>query len=245
VTSRGSSRREVAPRRSGAPTDWLLFLEQWLPEIRAAAEILRRLRWAVELSKRSLAEAPGPLPGWRAPYRPRRTRGPVERVLLPEEMVARMRLPELEKHLNEWEIEVREWAHGIWERRGETLRLRDRRRRYREGIDSLRNRSHRFGHPDISDAAAARHINQCESRPGVMIPIPGGHGKQGHFHVFTDPFGNPLPPDEEERLLREAEDERIARPLHDKELRRIFKGEHKKSRGGILDIDPRLLRSKK
>lgn len=245
ATTKHSRRRGKATRtRSSRPTDWLLFLEPLLPEIEAAVEILRRLRWAVELSKRGLAEAPGPLPGWRNPYRPRIKSGLVESVLMPEEMVATLKPLDLRSLCDVWESEVREWAQAIWERRGDTLRLREKRQSYREAIDDLRSGPPQFGDPTITDAAGARLVNQLRAEPGRMFKLRTGAGIM-HAHSFTDPFGNALPTDEEERLLKETEEERAERPEDDRALRRLVKGEHKKSRGGVRDIDSRLLRPKK
>jgi hypothetical protein len=217
-------------------------VEQQLPEIEAALEILKRLRWAVELSKRGLSEARGPLTGWRKPYRPVLKEGLVEAVLMPEEMVARLTQAELLALRDYWESEVREWGQGIWERRGDTLRLRARRHDYLRQMESLRGDP--FGDPSLSNAAAARLVNRLNSEPGKMIDLPNGAGVM-HAHSFDDPFGNPLPLEEEQRLLDETLEERCEAPEDDRALRRIFEGTHKKSGGGIHDIDPRLLRSKK
>lgn len=214
-----------------------------MPEIEAALEILRRLRWAVELADRGLSEAPALMPGWRNPYKPKLKSGLVESVLMPEEMVASLKPADLRNLRDNWESEVREWGQAIWEHRGDALRLRKRRREYQRAIEDLR-RPDGFGDPKLSETAAARIENDLRTRPGEWIALTTGASVM-HGHAIDDPFGNPLPLDEEKRLLEELEEELAERPVDDRELRRIVKGEHKKSRGGVHDIDPRLLRPKK
>jgi len=216
------------------------FLEPLLSEIEAAIEILRRLRWAVRLAERGLSVAPGPLPGWQTRYQPTVETGRVASVLMPEEMVARLEAAELRNLCDEWEAEVREWGRGIWERRGDTLRLRGRRQRCLDAIEGLRNGP--YGDPTLSEATAARIANQLDAEPGTMFKLPNGNQVM-HAHCFEDPFGNPLPYDEEERLLQETEEDRVEPLEDDRALRRLVKGEHKKSRGGVRDLAPRLLRS--
>ena len=75
-----------------------------------------------------------------------------------------------------------------------------------------------------------------------MFKLPNGNNVM-HAHGFEDPFGNPLPYDEEERLLQETLGECVEPLEDDRALRRLVKGEHKKSRGGVRDVDRRLLRS--
>jgi hypothetical protein len=237
-------RRQPAHTRINKPADWLFFLEPLVRQMAATLEILRRLRWAVELSKRGLSEAPGPLPGWRNRYKPKLTTGFVENVLMPEEMVASLTLLELQKLQSEWESEVAQWAQGIWDRRGDTLRLREKRRLYREGIETLRSGPVRFSDPSISDAAAARLVNQLRAEPGKWVRLRSG-AQWMHAHAFLDPFGNALPTEVEWRMLKETEEERAKPPLDDRALRRLVRGAHKKSLGGVHDIDPRLLRPKK
>lgn len=236
--------RKAARPRSTKPTDWVHFLEPLVPEIEAALEILRRLRWAVELADRGLMEAPSPFPGCHNLYTPSLSTGLVESVLTPEEMVATLKPLELRQLRDEWEAEVREWGQGIWERRDETLRLRNRRHGYLEQIENLRGGADGFGDPNMTVAAAARLENQLRAEPGKEFTLKTGVSVWRGYAI-TDPFGNPLPLDEEKRLLEEMEDELAEQPKDERALRRIVKGEDKKSRGGVHDIDPRLLRPKK
>jgi len=239
----GRPKRKQEPKqpRTEQPTDWLFFLEQHLPEMEAALEILRRLRWAVALSERGLTEARGPLPGFRNRYSPRVKSTLVEAVLLPEEMVARLSPQELRQLCDEWESEVLEWGKGVWERRGDTLRLRARRHEYRAGIEGLRGGP--FGDESLTDAAAAKIVNRLNAEPEKVLTLKNGVSVM-RFHSFDDPFGNPLPLDEEQRLLDETEEDRKEPLADERALRRIIGGGHKKSRGGVRDLDPRLLRSK-
>ncbi len=243
-SKKSGKRRGPRRKRVSTPTDWLLYLEPLVVEIETALEIVRRLRWAVELSKLGVSEAPGPLPGCRNPYRPQLNTGLVEGVLLPEEMFAKLKSSELRELLREWEVEIREWAQGIWKRRGDTLRLREKRRRYVDAIDKLKNGPPEFSDPKMSAFAVARLVNDLESRPGEERRTKRGVGVM-HAHAFTDPFGNQLPPCAEKKLLDETEDERAAPHEDDRALRRLVKGESKKADGGVRGIDPRLLRSKR
>jgi hypothetical protein len=57
-------------------------------------------------------------------------------------------------------------------------------------------------------------------------------------HERVDAFGNPIPPALDDDTLEE-----LAGPPHDERAaRRLLRGELKLARGGVLDIDPRLLR---
>lgn len=237
-----NDQRKPAGPRSKKPTDWLSFLEPLVTEIDAALEILRRLRWAVELSSRGRSVAPRPLPGSTQAYEAKNVTGLVADVLMPEEMVARLTLEQLTHLRDEWETEVAEWGRGIWERRGETLRLRARRHDYTEDIEWVRN-APPFAGEEISDAAAARLVN--DARAGLLAKLKKPEGALFDAHFVTDPFGNLVPPDEEARLLEKTEEERSEPLEDDSSLRRIVKGTHKKSLGGVRNLDPRLLRPKK
>jgi hypothetical protein len=231
--------RKPGHLRSKEPTDWALYLEPLVAEIEAGLEIVRRLRWAVALSERGLRVAPSPA----GRYRPHLTAGIVERLKSPEEMVATLKPLELKQLCDGWESEIGEWGQPIWERRGDTLRLREKRRYYLDQIKGLRS-SDKFGDANISNPEAARLVNLLDAEPCVPR-----HTKSGvriiHAHVFTDPFGNPLPHDEEQRLLKETKEERATLREDDRTLRRLLTGGLKKSLGGISDIDPRLLRPEK
>lgn len=251
---KNSVRRRGRPAKRSAqssrPTDWLYYLEPIVRELPVALEILRRLRWAFALKEKGLAVAPWPAGRYRMPRAPSQSeerasnwpasafgflRSPqdvLRRLLAPEEMAAKLGRAELKRHLDRWESEVRDWGHAIWLGRGETLRLRSQRWKLRESIETLKV----FPGGEWSDSRAARVINDVESNPHQMLPI-GKDAQMSHVFAPADEFGNIS----DVELTDEDVAEFAARPLDERQLRRIYRGESKKGQGGVLDVDTALL----
>jgi hypothetical protein len=242
--------------RNTEPVDWVAYLEPVASELPVALEILRRLRWAFALKERGLSEAPQPTGRYRrmAPTRtanessgrgiPRaRDFGFVHEaddvvalLLSPEEMVATIDLATLRGQLDLWEAEVRAWGKAIWTKRGDELRLRRQRSDLRRQIDWLKLLE---GEP-ITDAKAARVINDADSHPGEIQAI-GPNSRYSRILSPCDEFGN----DSDEALDAETLSDAAEKQFEDRELRRVYKGESKKGRGGVLQIERLLLKSPK
>jgi hypothetical protein len=244
--------RHPRPRpssRTQPPPDWLRYLERVAAELPVALEILRRLRWAHALSRRGFKTAPLPAGRYRPPSRPGWAKVPqpewlitserepdqVEAALLtPEEMVATLTADEIKQLLDEWEAEVTQWGLAIWERRGDTLRLRQQRTELLDAIDRTR-----LFDPSIGEAEAIRLDHQAAAEPGKQHRSRSGATFALGIQL-VDEFGNdidgPLDADTLEQLAAKPEDERS--------LRRRRRGDLKKSRGGVSDVDPRLVHKK-
>jgi hypothetical protein len=83
------------------------------------------------------------------------------RLLTAEEMAETLDTPTLGKLKNEWEAEISDWGQAVWEKRGETIRLREERASLRSNTEMLRA----FG---VGDAEAARVWNDAGTQPGVV-----------------------------------------------------------------------------
>lgn len=245
-------------RRAPPPADWLAFVYRVQQEMAVAAEVLRRLRWAAALKKRGLKRAPVPaplLPVWTfqpptdGSYEPDplppagRYRDIAERLLRPEEMAEQLPAAKLQKLLADWELEVKEWGAAIYRARGDTLRLREKRSDYLADAEVAR-----MFHPDVTAIHAASEYNELKALGRVDRKRREGAKIETAFtesRVFEplDDFGQPLPMSEKQRESIEAA---IREPLEDQRaLRRLLKGDLKKSRGGVLDIDEGLLKPRK
>jgi len=233
--------KRTKKRRASRPNDWLLYLRPIVLEVPIALEILTRLRWAHALQQRGIAVAPSPARAYRPKFalseplpqdtvfRDGDARAKVLAALKsPEEIAATLSGAELQRQLDVWECEVTMWGVAIWQKLGEHLRLRDQRA---DIVDFIRGEMS----PGISEAKAAVLYDRLTSEPNAMHNTE--FGSVMRMYVPTDEFGN----EAGEMSPQDLED--LASPGRDvRELRRLYRGEHKKSLGGVRDVSPGLLR---
>jgi hypothetical protein len=230
-------------KRAAKPNDWLEYLRPIADELPVVVELLTRLRCARDLKERGLTQVPGPAGSYKdreptiEPLPPglMQLENPAEihsRLLSPEEMARRLSIEDLRALVTAWEAEIREWGEAIWGRRKETLRLRKERSDLMKMVAFVRSFA-----PNVGQMEAARLVADVQSTPGQHRRSRSGAGMV-RLLGLSDVFGNDLPgelsPDEIEELAGPPPDERA--------LRRLVNREHKRGRGGVYDVDERLLR---
>jgi hypothetical protein len=238
-----NTQKGLKRRRAAQPNDWLLYLEPIVRELSIALEVLSRLRWAHALQRRGIAVAPLPAGRYSAKFAASEVPPPssifrdadrrsqvLAALKSPEDIAATVPRAVLLSQLAVWELELRLWGDAIWEKLGERIRLREQRANL---IDFI----HGGFAAGASVAQAALAYDQVCSAPNEIHKT--RFGTMSRSYAPVDEFGNEtgeeISPEELEELAGGARDER--------ELRRLYRGEHKKSLGGVRDIDPALLRS--